>query len=394
MTDATAGRAPQAAAQGPMLDAAGRPLKASLARALRAEKLRSLMLIAPLLAFVLVTFLFPIGDMLLRSVENQIVPNTLPKTVEALADWDPGSGELPGEPAFAALHDGPPRRRRGADQHPARLAAELRILRDVVADARRRPRRPADGDRPAVQGAVPRRRRQVGRPADLADHQAVLGSLHRRLHAERRRPPAHPGRPRGQAAGRADLHQALPAHRRDEPDDHLPLLPARLSGRLPSGEPAAQDLEPPADPRAAAVLDLAPRANRVLEGPPAAAGRHQRRPRLVRHHRQRRAPRDDQQRHRHDHRDDPHPPAVHDPAALLGDEDDPALLPARGEVARRQRLDRLLARLLPADRSRASAPAPSSSSSCRSATTSPPSSSAAPPASSSRTGSPTTSRPR
>ena len=88
-----------------MLAADGRPLKASLARALRAQKLRSLMLIAPLLVFVLVTFLFPIGDMLLRSVENQIVPNTLPRTVEALADWDPASGELPGEPVFAALHD-------------------------------------------------------------------------------------------------------------------------------------------------------------------------------------------------------------------------------------------------------------------------------------------------
>ena len=87
------------------------------------------MLIAPLLAFVLVTFLFPIGEMLFRSVENQIVPNTLPKTVEALADWDPRSGELPGEPAFAALHADLARRRRGADQHPARLAAELRILR-------------------------------------------------------------------------------------------------------------------------------------------------------------------------------------------------------------------------------------------------------------------------
>ena len=79
-----------------MLAADGRPLKASLARALRAQKLRSLMLIAPLLIFVLVTFLFPIGDMLLRSVENQIVPNTLPRTVEALADWDPASGEAAG----------------------------------------------------------------------------------------------------------------------------------------------------------------------------------------------------------------------------------------------------------------------------------------------------------
>jgi putative spermidine/putrescine transport system permease protein len=101
MTEATAGPAPAA---GPMLAADGRPLKASLARALRAQKLRSLMLISPLLVFVLVTFLFPIGDMLLRSVENQIVPSTLPNTVEALADWDPASGELPGEPAFAALH--------------------------------------------------------------------------------------------------------------------------------------------------------------------------------------------------------------------------------------------------------------------------------------------------
>ena len=88
MTDASAGPAPRTAADGPMLAADGRPLKASLRRALRAQKLRSLMLIAPLLIFVLVTFLFPIGDMLFRSVENQIVPETLPRTVEALQDWD------------------------------------------------------------------------------------------------------------------------------------------------------------------------------------------------------------------------------------------------------------------------------------------------------------------
>ncbi len=93
------------ASAGPMLAADGRPLKTSLRRALRAQKLRALMLIAPLLIFVLVTFLFPIGDMLFRSVENDIVPNTLPRTVEALADWDPASGELPGEPVFAAMHD-------------------------------------------------------------------------------------------------------------------------------------------------------------------------------------------------------------------------------------------------------------------------------------------------
>ncbi len=96
MTDATAG---------PMLAADGTPLKTSLRRALRTQKLRALMLIAPLLVFILVSFLFPIGDMLFRSIENEIVPETLPSTVAALADWDAQSDELPGEPVFAAIHD-------------------------------------------------------------------------------------------------------------------------------------------------------------------------------------------------------------------------------------------------------------------------------------------------
>lgn len=92
-------------ASGPVLAADGTPLKASLRRALRAQKLRALMLIAPLLLFILITFVLPIGDMLFRSVENQIVPNTLPKTVVALQDWDMNSGEMPGEAVYAALHD-------------------------------------------------------------------------------------------------------------------------------------------------------------------------------------------------------------------------------------------------------------------------------------------------
>jgi putative spermidine/putrescine transport system permease protein len=88
-----------------MLAADGTPLKVSLRRALRAQKLRALMLVAPLLLFILISFVLPIGDMLFRSVENQIVPETLPKTVVALQDWDIDSNELPGEPVFAALHD-------------------------------------------------------------------------------------------------------------------------------------------------------------------------------------------------------------------------------------------------------------------------------------------------
>ncbi|MEL7257099.1 MAG: ABC transporter permease [Pseudomonadota bacterium] len=88
---------------GPVLAADGSPLKRSLARTLRRQKLRALLLIAPLLIFVLVTFIVPIVSMLFRSVENQIVSHTLPQTVEALQEWDPNSGEPPEEAVYQAL---------------------------------------------------------------------------------------------------------------------------------------------------------------------------------------------------------------------------------------------------------------------------------------------------
>jgi len=87
---------------GPVLAADGTPLKRSLRRALRAQKLRALALIAPLLIFVLLTFIAPIADMLFRSVENQIVGRTLPMTVEELRDWD-GEG-TPADSVYRALY--------------------------------------------------------------------------------------------------------------------------------------------------------------------------------------------------------------------------------------------------------------------------------------------------
>lgn len=95
-----------------MTAADGTSLKTSLDRALRRQKLRALALVAPLLVFVLVTFVAPIADMLFRSVENEIVAETLPRTVVALEAWD-GEG-TPGEEVFRAL---------GAD---LAVAAELR----------------------------------------------------------------------------------------------------------------------------------------------------------------------------------------------------------------------------------------------------------------------------
>jgi putative spermidine/putrescine transport system permease protein len=104
-SSAAEARIADAAHTGPMLAADGTPLKKSLNRALRLQKMRALGLIAPLLIFVLVTFIAPIADMLFRSVENDIVSDTLPKTTAILSDWDEQGTDLPGEPVFEALYD-------------------------------------------------------------------------------------------------------------------------------------------------------------------------------------------------------------------------------------------------------------------------------------------------
>ena len=88
----------------PVLTADGTPLKASLRRALRREKARAFLLVAPLLIFVLITFISPIADMLFRSVENGIVHDTIPRTVLALRNWNSGENEVPGDDVFEAFY--------------------------------------------------------------------------------------------------------------------------------------------------------------------------------------------------------------------------------------------------------------------------------------------------
>ena len=81
----------------------GTPLRVSLARALRRQKLRAMMLVGPLFLFILVTFFIPIGDMLFRSVENSIVAEILPRSTQLLAGWDESKNELPSEEIYAAM---------------------------------------------------------------------------------------------------------------------------------------------------------------------------------------------------------------------------------------------------------------------------------------------------
>ncbi|MCG5242490.1 ABC transporter permease [Azospirillum doebereinerae] len=77
------------------------PLKRRLKRAERARQFRALGLVAPLLLFLMFTFVVPIAGMIWRSVDDWEVPQVMPHTVAALSSWN-GQG-LPGETAYAAL---------------------------------------------------------------------------------------------------------------------------------------------------------------------------------------------------------------------------------------------------------------------------------------------------
>ena len=75
-------------ASGSILTTDGIPLKVSLQKAERKNKIKAFLLVAPLLVFILVTFLIPIVDMLLRSVDDRQINTVFPKTFEVYKKWD------------------------------------------------------------------------------------------------------------------------------------------------------------------------------------------------------------------------------------------------------------------------------------------------------------------
>ncbi len=85
----------------PVLAADGTPLKASLNKAMRKNRIRALMLVAPLFLFIFFSFLIPIVDMTFRSIDNWQVSELMPKTTAALKDWD--GKAIPNELVFEAL---------------------------------------------------------------------------------------------------------------------------------------------------------------------------------------------------------------------------------------------------------------------------------------------------
>ena len=102
IADASAQHETATDSRGRLLTSDGTPLRRALERANRRRKLTAFALVAPLLAFIVIFFALPIVQMMWRSVDNPQIVNALPRTLEALQDWD--GQNVPPEPVFAALH--------------------------------------------------------------------------------------------------------------------------------------------------------------------------------------------------------------------------------------------------------------------------------------------------
>ena len=79
----------------------GIPLEVSLKKAEKKNKIKAFLLVCPLLLFIIITYIFPIGEMFSRSIDDRMVTNMLPKTFKAMETWD--GKELPPEEVFASF---------------------------------------------------------------------------------------------------------------------------------------------------------------------------------------------------------------------------------------------------------------------------------------------------
>jgi putative spermidine/putrescine transport system permease protein len=80
----------------------GIPLEVSLKKAERKNKIKAFLLVAPLLLFLVITYIFPIGEMFTRSIDDKMITNMLPKTFKEMENWD--GKELPPEEVFSAFY--------------------------------------------------------------------------------------------------------------------------------------------------------------------------------------------------------------------------------------------------------------------------------------------------
>ena len=79
----------------------GVPLSESLKKAERKNKIKAFLLVAPLLLFLLITYITPIGEMFTRSIDDKMITKMLPKTYKSMESWD--GQELPPEEVYASF---------------------------------------------------------------------------------------------------------------------------------------------------------------------------------------------------------------------------------------------------------------------------------------------------
>ena len=76
-------------------------MKVSLQRSLRRSKIWAAALVVPPLLFLVIVFMVPIVALLLRSVDDRLINDVLPRTFAIYENWD--GQELPGEDLYEAI---------------------------------------------------------------------------------------------------------------------------------------------------------------------------------------------------------------------------------------------------------------------------------------------------
>ena len=76
----------------------GIPLEESLRKAERKNKIKAFLLVCPLLLFLIITYVFPIGEMFTRSIDDKMITNMLPNTFKSMESWD--GQDMPEESVF------------------------------------------------------------------------------------------------------------------------------------------------------------------------------------------------------------------------------------------------------------------------------------------------------
>ena len=85
-----------------LLTADGTTLKASLQKSLRQSKLRAVGLVSLPLLFLIVVFVIPIASLLIRSADDKLINEVLPRTFALYENWD--RQDVPGEDMFEAVY--------------------------------------------------------------------------------------------------------------------------------------------------------------------------------------------------------------------------------------------------------------------------------------------------